>query len=297
MKVKNLLFTTTFLAAASLGFARPPAVPTPNLPSPPPPALNATASPPASNATNQTASPQVALPQAAQALGDAPTNILGDLSPQCQSALLGIATSPEFLTCIPIPSLLPLLPLVADPTLIQKFIADPAHNYPPVEQPLLQFASAFCPAPKCSDKGVAGAIQAIQDGCKEDLGKKNPFIEFIFTAAVFYSPIKDITCFKFGKTFCWDETILTFINLPPSPFKITGDKTIDAIAVSDPSAACTKCNKAIVNDFFNFITDKDNELARQILATAGFDQGKLTLAQTGVAVKCGAKFEDGNIPK
>jgi hypothetical protein len=279
MKVKNLLFITTFLAAASLGLALPQSLPTPS---------NVTATP--------KVSPQIE--QVLAAASDAPGgDPLKDLSEKCKSALLSIVTSPEFLKCIPIASLVPLLPVVTDPSIITNFIADPAKNYPPLEAPLQAFATAFCPAPKCSDQGVAGAIKIIQDGCKEDLDKKNPLVGIIFDAAVFYSPIHDIMCFKFDKAFCWDETILTVTKLPPSPIKVTGDKLLDAVAVSDPSAVCTKCNKAIVNTFLNFITDKGSDLARQILASFGIDQAKLDEIKTFVAVKCGINFEDGTIPK
>lgn len=295
MKVKNLLFVTIFLAAASVGLAHPPS----KSPSPPtnttlkvPPPSN---SPPAAPPTNGTSSP--ANLESILAASGAPSGVLGDLSKECQSTLLGIVTSPEFLKCIPVSSLLPLLPLVTDPSIIKNFIADPTKNYPPLEKPLLQFSTLFCPAPKCSDQGVAGAVKAISDGCKDDLDKKNPFIVMIFDTAVFYSPLHDSICFKFGKTFCWDESILTTISLPPSPIPVTGNKVLDAVAVADPTAVCTKCNKAIVNTFFNFIFDKANELARQILAGLGVDDKQLAAAKTFVAVKCGINFEDGKIPK
>jgi len=288
MKVKNLLFITVFLAAASLGLALPPKSST--LPTSATVDANATAD---ANATSATSAPLGANVLAA----GAPTNVLGDLSKQCQTTLLGIVTSPEFLKCIPIQSLLPLLPLATDPSIITNFIADPAKNYAPLEKPVLQFSTLFCPAPKCSDKGVSDAIKAIQGGCKDDLAKKNSLIVMIFDAAVFYSPLHDSLCFEFGKTFCWDETILTAISLPPSPFTLTGNKFLDAVAVADPTAICTKCNQALVNTFFNFIFDKSNDLARQILAGLGVDDKKLALAKTFVAVKCGLKFEDGTIPK
>ncbi|GES78183.1 hypothetical protein RCL_jg29667.t1 [Rhizophagus clarus] len=299
MNVKILLFITILFAAASIGLALPPKahpsnttdLPTPKALPIPKASSNTTAPPtPKSLPSSLNASPDVE-----QLLAAVPPNALGDLSKECQSTLLKIITSPEFLKCIPVQSLVPLLPLVTDPSLLTKFLADPVHNYPPVEKPILQSATLFCPAPKCSDKGVADAIAAIQDGCKDDLSKKNPLIVGILDAAVFYSPIKDIGCFKFGKTFCWDESILTAISLPPSPFVVTGDKFVDAIAVADPTAICTKCNKAIVNDFLNFI--KKNDPAKQILASIGFDDKKLALFQTGAAVKCGAQFEDGQIPK
>ncbi|CAB4428879.1 unnamed protein product [Rhizophagus irregularis] len=274
--MKVTLFITTFLAAASLGLALPQSLPTPS---------NVTA--PSTSKVS---------PQIEQILADAPGGVLGDLSQKCQSALLSIVTDPAFLKCIPVASLVPLLPLVTDPSIIKNFIADPAKNFPPLETPLQAFSTAFCPAPKCGDKDVAGAIKIIQDGCKEDLDKKNQFIVMVFDAAVFYSPLHDIMCFKFDKAFCWDESILTVIKLPPSPIKVTGDKLLDAVAVSDPSAVCTKCNKAIVNTFLNFITAKESDLARQILASFGIDQAKLDQLKTFVAVKCGINFEDGKIP-
>lgn len=274
--MKVTLFITTFLAAASLGLALPQSLPTPS---------------------NVTVPSSKGSPQIEQILAEAPGSVLGSLSQKCQSALLGIVTSPGFLKCIPVASLVPLLPLVTDPSIIKNFLADPTKNFPPLETPLQAFSTAFCPAPKCSDQDVAGAVKTIQDGCKEDLDKKNQLIGMIFDAAVFYSPLHDIMCFKFDKAFCWDESLLTVIKLPPSPIKVTGDKLLDAVAVSDPSAVCTKCNKAIVNTFLNFITAKENDLARQILSSFGVDQAKLDQFKTFVAVKCGINFEDGKIPK
>ncbi|EXX70562.1 hypothetical protein RirG_086200 [Rhizophagus irregularis DAOM 197198w] len=116
--MKVTLFITTFLAAASLGLALPQSPPTP------------------SNVTAHSTSK--GLPQIEQILADVPGGVLGDLSQKCQSALLGLVTDPKFLKCIPIASLVPLLPL-------------------------------------CSDPDVAGAIKIIQDGCKEDLDKKTVF--------------------------------------------------------------------------------------------------------------------------
>jgi len=294
MKAKNLLFITTFLAAASLGLALPPTNATSLTHKTPPPA-------PHTNQTSTVPSTPAVPPDAKvnidQILAEGGSSVIGGLSQKCQSTLLAIITSPEFLKCIPVSSLVPLIPLVADPSIIKNFLADPAKNYPPLEKPLLQFSTLFCPAPKCSDQGIAQTVKSISDGCKDDLDKKNPVIVMIFDAVVFYSPLHDSMCFKFGKTFCWDESILTALSLPKSPFPITNNPILDEIAVADPTAVCTKCNKAIVNTAFNFIFAKGNDLARQILAGFGIDDKKLASAKVFAAVKCGLGFEDGQIPK
>jgi hypothetical protein len=270
MKVKNLISITLLLAAASLGLALP------------------------ANSTLEKLPSKQLSPDVQSVLDSVPPSVKATVSPQCQAAIFSIVISPEFLTCIPIASFVPLIPIVTDPTIIPKVLADPVHNYKLVEGPLIEFATAFCPAPKCSDKGVQAAIKTLQDGCKTDL-VSNPLIQLLFDVAVFYSPIKDITCFKDKKQFCWDESILTIINLDPSPFNITGNPLLDSIAVAEPQAICTKCNKDIVNTIFNFL--KNNDLALKVLASFKITDKEIGLAKLGVAVKCGAKFEDGTIPK
>ncbi|CAG8752151.1 1300_t:CDS:1, partial [Dentiscutata heterogama] len=46
---------------------------------------------------------------------DDPITLIGELSPQCQSAFLEIVTSPQFFECVPVAALLPLL---TDPTFL-----------------------------------------------------------------------------------------------------------------------------------------------------------------------------------
>jgi hypothetical protein len=278
MKVKNLIFITLFLAAASLGLALP--------------ANSTIEKPPFKQHQPKLPSKQLS-PDTQAVLDSVPPSILATVSAQCQAAIFSIVISPEFLKCIPIASFIPIIPIVTDPTIIPKVLADPVHNYKLVEGPFIEFATAFCPAPKCSDKGVQAAIKIIQEGCKTDL-VSNPIIQLLFDVTVFYSPIRDITCFKDKSKFCWDESILTIINLPPSPFNITGNPLLDSIAVAEPQEICTKCNKDIVNTIFNFL--KNNELALKVLESFKITDKEIGLAKLGVAVKCGAKFEDGTIP-
>lgn len=228
------------------------------------------------------------------ASADAITNKF-NISPQCGAAIFSIITSPEFLKCIPIPAFIPLIPIVSDPDLLKKLKSDPAGTFKTIEPALVKFSDGFCPAPKCSDKGVSGAIKILSDGCKDDL-KTNQLIQIVFGATVFYSPLHDTVCFKNKKTkdYCWDESAKTIFSLPKSPIKIVDGGLIDSIAVADPDKVCTTCNKDIVNTFENFL--KDNDLAKQVLASLGVTDKMLELANVGIAVKCGISFEDGKVP-
>ncbi|CAH1768451.1 14282_t:CDS:2 [Entrophospora sp. SA101] len=220
--------------------------------------------------------------------------LIADLSTSCQSALLSIVSSPEFLQCIPITPLLPLLTFFTDPGEIASLISDPKTGLQKLQPALIELSNEFCVAPKCSDKGVADAIKTIQTGCNPD-DMKNPLLEFIFPAAVFYYPARDTICFKDAVNpshFClFDDDITTSINLPQSPFKLGGGDFIDSIVVADPTAICTTCNKAIYNTIDNFINS--NDLAKKILAG---DQVLLYQVRVFFAIKCGIGFEDGKVP-
>ncbi|CAH1768340.1 108_t:CDS:2, partial [Entrophospora sp. SA101] len=223
-----------------------------------------------------------------------PVGLVGDLSPSCQSALFSIVASPGFLECIPIPAFLPLLPLLADPSVIASLISDPKTGLQKLQPALIEFSNAFCAAPKCSDQGVADAIKTIQTGCNSD-DMKNALMQIIFPAVVFYSPARDTLCFKDAGNpshFCLvEDDITTSINLPKSPFNLGGGDFFDSIIVADPTAICTTCNKAIYNTIDDFINT--NDLAKQILAGA---QAALYDVRVWFAVKCGAGFEDGKVP-
>jgi hypothetical protein len=180
---------------------------------------------------------------------------------------------------------------------LQEFLKDLANNYAKLEQPLTLFAAALCTISKCSDEGVAVAIKALQEGCKDELGS-NLAIPLIFDAVVFYFPLRDILCFKDKDQFCFDQTALTLIKLPPSPIKIIDGGFIDSIAVSDPTAICTECNNDIVNTIFNFLKakkDQKDPIPFAILAKLGITDQKIDLAKTGAIVKCGLQFVDGSI--
>ncbi|CAJ0760105.1 222_t:CDS:1, partial [Entrophospora sp. SA101] len=168
-----------------------------------------------------------------------PVGLVGDLSPSCQSALFSIVASPGFLECIPIPAFLPLLPLLADPSVIASLISDPKTGLQKLQPALIEFSNAFCAAPKCSDQGVADAIKTIQTGCNSD-DMKNALMQIIFPAVVFYSPARDTLCFKDAGNpshFCLvEDDITTSINLPKSPFNLGGGDFFDSIIVADPTA-------------------------------------------------------------
>src|SRR5204863_7347169 len=123
-----------------------------------------------------------------------PIELIGELSPECQAGLLSIVTNPEFFECVPVGALLPLL---ADPTFLPSILEDPVAN----GAKLLPIFDAICAVPKCSDDGVATALKAVQEGCVKDLD--NPLIQMALGVLTFYSPVRDIICFKDNKgEFC-----------------------------------------------------------------------------------------------
>ena len=259
MKIKKFLFTSLFLAAsATFGMASPEDFKIPDLKV-------------YSDVVSKTAND--------------PISELLKLSPECQVALFSIVTSPEFLQCVPIPALLPLLPIVSDPSGIQKLLADPEGILTPV-------FDGICAAPKCSDKGVTGALQAVETGCKKDAS--SPLIQIITGVITFYSPLRDSICFKTNKgKYCLFDSLEKILALPPSPIKITGT-IIDNIAFAEPKFICTPCNKAIVNTVFNFL-DKDVNHSVEFLTQLGIPPTLLQIAKLGVAIKCGFQFIDGDV--
>ncbi|CAG8611631.1 hypothetical protein C2G38_2181419 [Gigaspora rosea] len=212
---------------------------------------------------------------------------LDSLSADCKSELFKIVINPEFLTCIPIPAIAQLLPIIPE---IENIKKNPKEILNFLDQ-IDQFSNDICSAPKCSDDFVQSSINDIKDQCSTDLAGNNTIAEVIFGIAVLYSPLRDSICFKNNNTFCIHETLNITLNLPDSPFNITGNTIIDAIAVADPGQVCTQCNKDIINTFGNFL--KNNTLALQVLAQAGINQARIDTMKIGVAVKCGINFEDG----
>ncbi|RIB07381.1 hypothetical protein C2G38_2113932 [Gigaspora rosea] len=217
-------------------------------------------------------------------------DLVGNITDTCQPALLKIFTSPEFLACVPITALVLLLPIIPEIENIKKNPKEILNYLDPIDQ----FSNGICSAPKCSDDFVQSSIQDILNGCTTDLTSNNTFVGLIFVVTIFYSPLRDSICFKDNNTFCIHETLNITLNLPDSPFNITGNNIIDTIAVADPGQVCTQCNKDIINTFGNFL--KNNTLALQILAQAGINQTRIDTMKIGVAVKCGINFEDGQIP-
>ncbi|CAG8666697.1 9697_t:CDS:2, partial [Dentiscutata heterogama] len=147
---------------------------------------------------------------------------------------------------------------------------------------------------RCSNDTVKGAIDTIGSGCEKELSNNNAAVEFIFGFVVFYSPVRNITCFKDKDEYCKDETAKFVLNLPNSPINITGSAYIDAVAVADPEKICTRCNKDMINTLFNFL--KNNDLALKLLEKLGIDKHRIDKKKVGVAVKCGINFEDGKVP-
>ncbi|CAG8807105.1 17389_t:CDS:1, partial [Racocetra fulgida] len=89
-----------------------------------------------------------------------PISLVRHLSPQCQAAFLSIVTSPEFLRCVPVAALLPLL---TDPTLLLSVLKDPITNLPK----LLPLYDATCALPKCSNKFVNSSLSTLKTGCSD----------------------------------------------------------------------------------------------------------------------------------
>lgn len=257
MKITSL-FTPLFLvAAAGLGLAN-------NLPNLTAPALPA------------------------QIPTENPIELIGELSPQCQAALFSIVANPEFFECIPVGALLPLL---TDPDLLPSVLKDPVANGPK----LLPIFDATCALPKCSDEGVKNAIETVTTGCAADL--TNPLIQLALGAMTFYSPVRDIICFKDNKDeYCLVETFTNILTLPPPPkdFKLLGG-IIDKLVVAEPRAICTPCNKAILNTALNFL--KKNPQALLILDAAfHVGENELFIGKLFVFLKCGFQFLDGKVP-
>jgi len=255
--MKKFLFICLFLvAAASLGLANKlPNVTAPSLPS--------------------------------QIPTEDPISLIGELSPQCQAGLLSIVTNPEFFECIPVTALLPLL---TDPTLLPSVLKDPIHN----AAKLLPIVDAICADPKCSDNGVADAQKALQEGCSSEQDQKNPIAQLAIAAVTFYSPVRDIICFKdFKKEYCTVETITNILTLPPAPIKILGG-VIDQVVFAEPKAICTPCNKAMVNTLIGFFTAHPEALD---IVEKAFNIGEeeLKLGEIFLSVKCGSPFIDGKV--
>jgi hypothetical protein len=255
--MKKFLFNSLFLvAAASLGLAN-------NLP----------------NVTAPALPPQIPT--------EDPITLIGELTPQCQGALLSVVTSPEFFECIPVTALLPLL---TDPTLLPSVLQDPIKN----GAKLLPAVDAICADPKCSDAGVAAAQKALKEGCSSEQDQKNPIAQLAIAAVTFYSPARDIICFKDSeKEYCTVETIKNILALPPAPVKLLGG-VIDKVVFAEPKFICTPCNKAMVNTLIDFFTAHPEAL--EIIENA-FHVGEeeLVLGKIGLAVKCGAPFVDGKV--
>lgn len=216
-----------------------------------------------------------------------PITLIGELSPQCQTSLLSIVTSPEFFECIPVAALLPLL---TDPTLLPSIIKDPIKN----GAKLLPVVDAICADPKCSDDGVAAAQKAIKDGCSSKNDQENPIVQLADLATTFYSPARDIMCFKnYKDTYCLVETITNILTLPPAPIKLLGG-IIDQVIFAEPKSICTPCNKAIANTLIDFFTAHPETLD---LVEQAFHIGEeeLKIGQVFLAVKCGSPFVDGKV--
>lgn len=215
-----------------------------------------------------------------------PITLIGELSPQCQAAFLSIITSPEFFECVPVTALLPLL---TDPTLLPSILKDPIANAPK----LLPVVDAICAAPKCSDKGIAGAISAVKEGCSADL--KDPLVPLALGVLEFYSPVRDIICFKDNKDeYCVVESVTKILTLPTPPFKLLGG-IIDKVATAEPKFICTPCNKAIVNTLLDFFKEHPEALELiENLTHIGEEEFKL--GELFLTVKCGFQFLDGKVP-
>jgi len=217
-----------------------------------------------------------------------PIQLISALSPQCQGAFLSIIANPEFFECVPVGALLPVL---TDPTFLPSVLKDPLGSGPK----LLPIVEAICAVPKCSDDGVAGALKAIEEGCSSGSDKKNPIVQLAVGVITFYSPVRDIICFKNNKDeFCVADTISTILTLPKPPFRLLDGGFIDSLIFSEPKFICTPCNKAITNTVINFFNSTPSAL--DILDEAfHIGEEELFIAKIGLAAKCGFQFEDGKV--
>jgi hypothetical protein len=216
--------------------------------------------------------------------------VIGSISRQCQKTLFELATGSRFLICVPLPDILPSFLISTDNNTIEEVLSDPRNNYKTLlEEPLKKAVDSFCSAPRCSDEEIVNIIDTIKGGCEPDLSK-NPLLQFIFDVTAFYPAAKDILCFKNGNVYCWDETVLTISNSPPSPYNITGIPFVDSVAVADPEEICTKCNKDIVTALFTFI-DNSNHTIQLLESLNIITDETITNIKLGVAVKCGLEFE------
>lgn len=216
-----------------------------------------------------------------------PITLIGELSPQCQAAFLSIITSPEFFECVPVAALLPVL---TDPTLLPSVLSDPLNNAPK----LLPVVNAICAVPKCSDSGVANALQSVKEGCSSKDDQKNPIVQLAVGVITFYSPVRDIICFENNKKeLCIVETVTNILTLPAPPIKLLGG-IIDKLIFAEPKSICTPCNKAIVNTLIDFFTA--NPDAIDLLEEAfHIGEEELKIGEFYFAIKCGAPFVDGKV--
>lgn len=232
--------------------------------------------------------PNVTAPQLPPSIPtEDPITLIGELSPQCQGALLSIVTSPEFFECVPVTALLPLL---TDPTLLPSILKDPIAN----GAKLLPVFDAICADPKCSDGGVEAAQKAIAEGCSSKSDQGNPIIQIAVAVTTFYSPGRDIICFKdFEGEYCTVETVKNILALPPPPIKLLGG-IIDKVIFAEPKSICTPCNKAIANTLIDFFTAHPEAL--EIIEQAfHIGEEEIKIGEVFLAVKCGSPFIDGKV--
>jgi len=208
-----------------------------------------------------------------------PITLIGELSTQCQGALLSIVTSPEFFECIPVTALLPLL---TDPTLLPSVLKDPIHN----GAKLLPIVDAICADPKCSDDGVAAAQKALVTGCSSASDQANPIAQLALAATTFYSPVRDIICFKdFKGDYCTVETIENVLALPAPPKKLLGG-ILDKLIFAEPKSICTPCNKAMANTLVDFFTAHPEALDL-IEKAVHIGEEEIKIGEIFFTVKCG----------
>ncbi|CAG8613522.1 10168_t:CDS:2, partial [Gigaspora rosea] len=103
---------------------------------------------------------------------------LGNLSASCEDTLSKIVLSREFLICVPIPALLPLVPIIPEIGNIKKNPRELLNYLDPIDQ----FSNIICLVPKCSDKGVQSAIQEILNRCTTELNNNNTIVDAIAVA-------------------------------------------------------------------------------------------------------------------
>ncbi|CAG8578333.1 3235_t:CDS:1, partial [Scutellospora calospora] len=157
-----------------------------------------------------------------------------DISPQCSSAVQTFLNSSEFNGCFPYNKLSNQMKPYTNFT---DFKSD--------EREIINIADSICSLPKCSDSLISSFNSTFQSKCSDEIAKKKPDTNSIADFIWEYSPLRDSFCFKNSTGgYCLVETIdnIEGINNLEQTYSNLTEQIL-----------CTKCNKAILNTFFNYV--------------------------------------------